>query len=336
MRTVEDKISFGLSLANGEGWHIVASGALKSWAEKFASIMELNPDKANGHPRLILIPGNVRGNEQRKMSMFRKPAGFPKKEWETWYAKPVRFWHHRDVADVICEIGCTEKGNQNIMDIVIMWRALHPVYQRVLKTGGLPFHAALIEWQGKGVLLAAPGGTGKSTCCRRIPSPWKALCDDETLIVRDNRGQYFVHPFPTWSKYLWENSEETWPVQQYLPLAAVFFLEQAQTDEIVPIGQGQAAVFTYQSALQVCSRNWKTLVKNEGLASKKDLFNNSSTLAQVIPAYILRVSLQGRFWEKMEMVLRGENRVKEHDAFQSVLPSVQDYDLYRAEHESHA
>jgi hypothetical protein len=33
------------------------------------------------------------------------------------------------------------------------------------------------------------------------------------------------------------------------------------------------------------------------------LFNNACELAKAVPAYILRVSLEGRFWEEMEKVI---------------------------------
>ncbi len=37
------------------------------------------------------------------------------------------------------------------------------------------------------------------------------------------------------------------------------------------------------------------------------IFDNAVSIARDIPAYILRVSLQGRFWEKIEEVLeKGE------------------------------
>jgi SynChlorMet cassette protein ScmC len=148
-----------------------------------------------------------------------------------------------------------------------------------------------------------PGNTGKSTCCRQLPHSWRALCDDEALIVRDDNRKYFVHPFPTWSDCLYQRSEKTWNVQQHVPLSVIFFLEKAETNEVIPIGQGQAAIFINQSATQVCQRSWINLDQQEESALREELFDNACELAKEIRVYKLRVSMNGRFWEKIEEVL---------------------------------
>jgi SynChlorMet cassette protein ScmC len=181
--------------------------------------------------------------------------------------------------------------------------SLYPIYERALNSGGLPFHAGVVERDGKGVLLAAPKNIGKSTCCRRIPRPWNALCDEETLIVQDAQRQYLAHPFPTWSDYLTRGSNRTWNVQRYIPLAAIFFLEQAEADKVIPLGQGEAAALMNQSAMQVCVRNWMNLDGEKMRAFRKKLFDNACELTWAIPIFKLRVSLTGRFWEEMEKVL---------------------------------
>jgi SynChlorMet cassette protein ScmC len=184
-----------------------------------------------------------------------------------------------------------------------MWLALYPIYQSVQEAGGLPLHAALVSREGIGVLLAAPAGSGKSTCCSRLPAPWETLCDDETLIVRDEQNHYLAHPFPTWSDYIFRTSERTWNVQDSVPLPVVFFLEQAPTDEVIPMGEGQAAVRFNQLATEVCWRHWHRFDCKRQRRLKQRLFHNASEFAKAIPAYRLRASLNGRFWEQMERVL---------------------------------
>lgn len=185
-----------------------------------------------------------------------------------------------------------------------MQMSLKLIYQYEQDKGGLSFHAGLLQHNGKGILLAASGSIGKSTCCCRIPSPWKALCDDEALVVQDDQIQYFVHPFPTWSNFTINKGPETsWDVQQFLPLSALFFLEQAQTNEVIPIGQGEAAVRINKSAIEVCNRTLRFLDKEKEKAIRKKVFSNACQIAKVIPAFILRVSLSGPFWVEMEKVL---------------------------------
>jgi len=296
--------SFIIKLANGQGWHIVAIGRVSSWVEKLASIMQLKTCEPNGYPKLIFIKReSVKGGLGELTCMVKEKImkDIPINDWKAHSLGDLRLWSHHDVPDVICEIG---PGEDHELEIIRMWESLHPIYQRVQSTGGLPIHAALIERNGIGVLFAGPGNTGKSTCCRQLPPSWHALCDDEALIVRDDNRKYFGHPFPTWSDYLYQRSERTWNVQQHVPLSAIFFLEQGKIDEASPIGQGQAAIFINQSATQVCQRSWRNLIQEEERAFRRELFENAGELVKAVPSYILRVSLNGRFWEKIEEVLK--------------------------------
>lgn len=292
-----------MRLANGQGWRIVATERVKSWVEKLAFIMELETYEPNGYPRLIFNCresgeswwGDLTWHTNRKITEC-----LPKSGWRTRDFIWLQVWSHLNVPDVICTMG-PQKGNEQ--DVLRMRMALQPVYQRAQESEGLPLHAALVERRGKGLLLAAPKDTGKSTCCSRIPRPWNALCDEETLIVRDVQKQYQVHPFPTWSDYIMKRGEMRWNIQQHVPLSAIFFLEQAEIDEVTPVGQGEAAVLINHSATQVCYLYWYALDHKDLRTCKQKLFENACELARSVPAYKLRVSLKGRFWEEMEKVL---------------------------------
>jgi SynChlorMet cassette protein ScmC len=296
-----------LRLADGQGWEIIAAEGVGPWVEKLASIMQLKNCEPNGYPKLIFIRKSSRADWRRhpvsKLG-WNSSGDLADKGWKTHDLESLQLWAHSDVPDVICEMGDNEDHD---LDIVRMWLSLSPVYNRALESGGLPLHAALVERNGTGVLLAAPGGTGKSTCCRRIPHPWKALSDDLVLIVVDTHKQYQAHPFPTWSNYLWEFSEKlseaTWDIQHHLPLSAIFFLEQSITDEVIPVGKGQASVLVTESAVQVYQSIWRNLLQEEERRFKKKIFENACELAKGIPAFKLRVSMNGRFWEEMERIL---------------------------------
>jgi SynChlorMet cassette protein ScmC len=205
------------------------------------------------------------------------------------------------VEDVICEFR-HQKGAYE-QSILSMRLSLLPIYQTAEQLGGLPLHSALVKHNDMGVMLAAPKKTGKSTCCNRFPSPWQVLCDEETLIVRDDRKQFMAHPFPTWSYYAAGDDKRTWDTQQHIPVAGIFFLEKSEKDQVAPIGQGEAAAFINQTATQVCHRFWNNLSNDEVKARKKRLFQNACELAQAIPTFKLRVSLEGRFWEQIEKVI---------------------------------
>lgn len=295
-----------LKLGDGSSWKLVATSGTRSWAEKLATIMRLKADDEDRHnefPRIYLVqrysgtdrlvdPVNLTGSAIEK--------ALPKSGWKPHDLRPIRFWSHRALPDIICEIG--KEGNHEL-DIIRMWTLLYIIYLRVQDSGGLPFHAALVEQDGKGVLLAGPGGSGKSTSSRRLPRPWYALSDDQSLIVCNTRKRYLAHPIPTWSDYLWKHSEKTWNVQYSVPLTGVFFLEQSEADEIKPLGEGQAAVLMAESVTQVCEKFWRTLAREDQRAFRKEIFNNACEMAKQIPAYRLCVSLNDEFWKKMEKVI---------------------------------
>ncbi len=300
------KIAFTLKLGDGSGWQIIASPGTRPWAKKFATIMKLKADEQdryNKWPRMFFIlrhSGEDGLAEPINLIGSKIGEGLPRSGWKAHDLRSLRFWYHLAVPDIICEIG--NDGNHEL-DIIRMWTSLYIIYLRVQDSGGLPLHAALVERDGKGVLLAGPGGSGKSTLCRRLPRPWRALSDDQSLIVRDSQKRYLAHPIPTWSDYLLRRSEERWNVEYCVPLTAIFFVERARCDEVAPIGQGKVAVFVNHSSTDVCRPIWWDLDVEKKRAVRKKIFDNSCQIARAIPAYMLRISPTGRFWEVMQEVL---------------------------------
>ena len=106
--------------------------------------------------------------------------------------------------------------------------------------GGVLLHGALAGWNGNGVILAGPGGIGKTTASKRLPHHWQSFCDDMTLVVCDNKGVYRAHPWPTWSTFMFDGPGGTWNVQHAVPLKGIFFLEQAHEDRFKPLGIAQS------------------------------------------------------------------------------------------------
>jgi SynChlorMet cassette protein ScmC len=169
--------------------------------------------------------------------------------------------------------------------------------------GGVLIHGALAERDGMGVILAAPGGTGKTTASNRLPAPWRSLCDDTTLVVRDSQANYWAHPWPTWSRFLDGGPGGTWDVQNAVPLKGIFFLAQAVEDRVERVGPGHAVSMLVECAEQATMFMPIGLFKEEIRALHLERFNNLCALARVVPAHVLDVSLTGAFWQKIEQAL---------------------------------
>ncbi|MCP4754442.1 MAG: SynChlorMet cassette protein ScmC, partial [Proteobacteria bacterium] len=300
---------YASSLSDGNRWRMtVKEGHNIPWLEKLAAIMELpedtQPDASKlvlSMPRIDAAPFGIHPADTKKPSTEEKKRLH--QGWDVVNFRNFRVWSLDALSDKVFESDLDNSEGHEIQ-IINMWNALQPIYQRSIVDRGLPFHAALIESEGRGVLLAARGDTGKSTCCRRLPDHWKPLCDDEALIVLDKRkNQYRVHPFPTWSDFLWKRGENSWNVHYSVPLHGVFFLEQSEIDEVEPVGEGQAAILINESSSQVCQKFWRSVEKKNEMRFRTEVFRNASKLARSVPAYRLRVSLRGKFWEKIEKAL---------------------------------
>lgn len=169
--------------------------------------------------------------------------------------------------------------------------------------GGVLLHGALAEWKGNGVILAGPGGRGKTSASKRLPHHWQSFCDDATLVMPDQGGVYWAHPWPTWSKFMFDGPGGSWDVQHAVPLKGIFFLQQAQMDDFEPLGIAEAACLFNEVSEQVFSPMLQSVQRNEVRALRLKRFDNICALAQSIPSYVLRLCDDGAFWEQIEGAL---------------------------------
>jgi len=174
--------------------------------------------------------------------------------------------------------------------------------------GGVLLHGALAEVDGIGVILAAPGGTGKTTASERLAAPWRSLCDDATMVVRDSHGDYWAHPWPTWSRFLWGESGGTWDVQNAVPLKGVFFLSRAVEDSAESVGPGHAVSLLVECAEQSSPLMARGLSNEETRALHLERFDTLCALARVVPTHVLHISQTGAFWQEIERMLEGSHR----------------------------
>lgn len=291
--------AFGIKLASDEIWQFVSTSETEEWLKKLSTIMGLYETiGVDGHKITFLKNSSHEGISNEKISNgenIRDSKGILRLNTE-----PLSTCKCKSTSHTIFEIGNTDVPG---LEILKMAQSVIPIYMKVLSQGGLPLHAALIERNSTGIAIAAPGGTGKSTCAHRIPRPWKTLCDDELVIVRDKRGTYHAHPFPTWSRCNVQEPGETWNVQTHVPLSAIFFLKKSQKDEANSLSFSQSASLIYKLSLPVFSRIIEYIDQDEYTTIKKVIFENACDIAQDIPAFILEASLEGKFWEAIDRAL---------------------------------
>jgi SynChlorMet cassette protein ScmC len=280
MNLSESTQSCSLTLADGNSWTIIPDDVHGAEiANSLAKTMQLEPAGTNDTNEMIIRNGGC----ARIKNHFLAGA------FEDNRSRPF-----------ICQVNAAK--NENALAIQLMQLSL--VFCGQAETGGgVLVHGALAEKNGMGVVLAGPGETGKTTASLRLPYPWKSLSDDCTLIVKDKKGKYHVHPWPTWSTFMFGGKGGSWNVQRSIPLKAIFMLSQNAKDRIEPVGQGKAACLISETADQA----WMGLLNNieyEQLAAMSlQRFNNICKLVKTVPVNILHISRTGSFWEEMDGVL---------------------------------
>ncbi len=285
-------------LSDDQYWGIESANNAGEWADELARLLGLEPlqgcpDRIIRLERLTMATGGENG------CRWLPQSGYPGHEWRVRILRSLQYWCHPAVPDVIFRLHQTTDPRQVKQQ---MRHVLFPVYEAAICRGGLPLHAALVEHNGRGFLLVGRSGVGKSTACRRLPPDWNVLGDDLALAVRTSNGGFRVHPLPTWSAVRIGSNEQEWNIKQSVCLAAIFFLVQAAEDIVTPAGKAMATVILNDAAMTI----FHALQAGPGLHEKSPLFgnvfSNAAAMVQSVPSYVLRLSLTGRFWEKIEGV----------------------------------
>lgn len=294
---------YNLELANGIKWVIGISREIGSWGRSFASLLELDGVHDGTSRMIYILPPMDAGSERTFVeNFFLGEMGIASNNVVTYQNRRIKFFYDPQSRNGIGILANTGENNS----IQNMVAAMFCIYIQVLEKGGLPLHGALLfhpDLQGFGILAAS--GTGKSTCAQRIPHPWYAPSDDIFLAIQTRTNEYYGHPVPTWSEYLWGKScNKTWNISHGFPLNSIFFLEQGESDSVIPFDRADAALMIYKSAFQVLEYYMVDLPKHHRIQISMMLFSNACALARRCRTFILKASLQGNYWEEIEGTLR--------------------------------
>jgi len=274
-----------LTLADGNSWTIAASDESGAFiADTLVKTMQLKCSNKSS-PKLLIARNN-------------KYAG-PKVEF--LYPHLKNRSSSSKGKPTFCQLGPVKNND----DLAVQMMKLSLFFCGEAETcGGVLIHGGLAEKDGIGIILAGPGDVGKTTASRRLPFPWRSLSDDCTLIVRDKKGTYQAHPWPTWSNFMFGGQGGSWDVQLSIPLKAVYLLRQNENDNVKSVGEGQAACMLNETADQAWLALANDFEDDEQRKSKNiQRFNNICELVKKVPVHLLHISRNGSFWEKIEKSL---------------------------------
>lgn len=304
MTVIDHQRSHLFSLSCGLAWEFLpcvgSDEEVEAWVERFASYMGLERGDAPSTRRLCfgrMAAGNGNGFSSRFLPGL--PAEVPAAGWRVQGNSGMMLLQHPMLRDVYCGLYPDDKPAA-----AQMRRPLVPVFEETIRAGGLPLHGALVERRGAGVILVGRSGAGKSTCCRRLPPGWHVLGDDLAIVARDADGGYRGQPLPTWSAF--ESGGSRWPCRanRSVPLRAFFFLQHEPEDEVELLAGAKTAL-VIEKACKEALIPFDFFSPGHISFLGGNIFANAVSLAAAVPAFRLRVSLDGRFWEKMDEVLKG-------------------------------
>jgi SynChlorMet cassette protein ScmC len=178
---------------------------------------------------------------------------------------------------------------------VLPWACL---LQDIVAREGALVHAALVQNQGAGFLLAAPPGGGKTTASGRLPANWDLLADDAAFVWPDRAGGFLASPLPSWG-YLTHGhpvpaSLQRWRPAERIKLAGVCLLRKASLFQMSAV-QPQEAV---QEIYERFSEHPGVCEGRQTYAGQ--LFRAACSLARAVSAWQLELDMTCPYWENME------------------------------------
>lgn len=296
-------MEYALSLSDGRSWKLVTFGAagleVTAWVEEFAAHLGLKSSSEESGSCLWFGRLETKSkSDEFSHFMPALPGEAPAEGWCSWGVAGLVFFQHTQSRDIFCGL---MTGNR-VLVLRQFRHALLPVFDEVIKAGGLIVHGALLEREGSGVLLLGRSGAGKTTCCQRLPAGWRVLGDDLALVVKSGTGQFLAHPLPTWSAV--DSDCQGWPcrINESVPLEALFLLRPSVEDRVEKLRGAEAAVAVKQASDEALMP-LDVAHSRRGIPGRKEMFFNAVAISGAMPTFLLQVSLQGRFWEKIEEVL---------------------------------
>ena len=149
------------------------------------------------------------------------------------------------------------------------------------------------------MLLCGASGSGKSTCARRVPAPWRALADDAVLVSAAEDGIY-AQGLPTWSRLLPGRTGPRVDVNDRVELSGLYHLAQSPEDRIGTLTGSEAINVVIRSFLDF-SGIWKI---HPGNALRRDISLAAMDFAQYANRRAdtgrLHCTLHGEFWKELE------------------------------------
>jgi hypothetical protein len=113
----------------------------------------------------------------------------------TWIGNTLNMALRVDYANAVVTVA-PKNGNRQVLLEALASLALPLLAQH---RGALVLHGAAVAQRGRGILLCAVGGSGKSSLLMGLASTgWEAISEDQCVVDWDEFGSHRVWPGPSW------------------------------------------------------------------------------------------------------------------------------------------
>lgn len=261
--------------------------------EECASFLNLRTSDGNADIKVYLV--STDGDPSTK-GLIRE-RWVPDNRWKTY---TIRDWvtirESPDRTTYICCIPFLSDDRTALRKWILLSMVFNEILA-ILSDRILLIHGALLVNGERGYVLTGRGGIGKSTAAARVPPPWQAEADDMIAVMATPEG-YVAYPLPTWSQ-LYEDParHRGGDMNLHHPLSGIYLLEQSATDEVRGLRAVDAITRLYQNSITLYQRFLLFASGDDRLRCRQDVFMHARRLLDRTPCAVLRLSLDGRFWE---------------------------------------
>jgi SynChlorMet cassette protein ScmC len=292
--------AYTLAFNSAHQWCVIDATKANAFVEEVADSLGLVTCARPFSPAVVLIESAHPCEESLPRAILTE-LNLPYSGWHCCFCQHAQWWvcaaPSESVVGMLMPVRPGGRTSQELKEII--HGIFFNVYRRLLYAGGIVLHAALLAHEGSASVIVAPSGTGKTTCCRRVPSPWQGLCDEEAVLIPSSSGKWHAHPMLNITDFTSRGIRAHHAIQRGFLLEGLYFLQQGASDSIDALGEAEAAgkMFRAASEVYIRYRSWHCYDRPEYRLRQ---FENTANLARSLPCYTLSATLTGNFWDKMK------------------------------------
>lgn len=213
-------------------------------------------------------------------------------------------WHL--TGDETGHLTCHNNKNRHVLFIfgAIPFECVAPfqlpwpvLLEDIIPLGGGIVHGGLISHHGRGYIVTAPPGGGKTTAIRQVPAEWGVLADDACLVWPVADKQFLASPLPTWSVLLGRGTAlpaiGRWKTATIVQIRGIILLSKGDHAYVTAVRSRRAIPAIYQG---LCEH--PRVITNRNL-HRSTLFDVARNLSDAIPTWRLCTGIDGNPWKDL-------------------------------------